>query len=371
MIELKHVSKIYPDGTKAVEDVSFTVEEGELCVLLGPSGCGKTTTMKMINRLIPMTDGRIFLNGADVTQINENELRKEIGYAIQEIGLFPHMTVGENIAVVPELKGWAKEKRRDQARKLLEMVRMAPDEFVDKYPRELSGGQRQRVGVARALGADPSVLLMDEPFGAIDPITRVDLQNEFLKIQQDIKKTIVFVTHDIYEAIKMGDKIALMNKGRLIQYETPFNVLFHPRDEFVADFVGADRALKGLQLLRTKEVMRKSHPVAKANEKIVDLRKRLEKENVFHEIPVTDENGRFFGWLNLGALEGEIVGDALVAKGATASVNTVLDEALSIMLRGRCKALAITDSNNNLQGLLTFEDIQKALAEADERGESW
>lgn len=244
MIKLDKVTKVYPDGTEAVKKVSFEVGQGEFCVLLGTSGCGKTTTMKMINRLIPITSGKIYINGTDNTKMNENELRRNIGYAIQEIGLFPHMTVGQNIETVPVLKGWPKAERRQRAEKLLKLAEMDPEEFIDKYPNELSGGQAQRVGVARALGADPPVLLMDEPFGAIDPITRTVLQDEFLKIQQEIKKTIIFVTHDIFEAIKMGDKIALMNEGRLIQYDTPDNLLHHPRNKFVEDFVGADKAIK-------------------------------------------------------------------------------------------------------------------------------
>ncbi len=202
MIRLDNVTKVYPDGTEAVKEMSFEVGKGEFCVLLGTSGCGKTTTMKMINRLISITGGNIYIDGVDNAKIDENELRRSIGYAIQEIGLFPHMTVGQNIETVPVLKGWPKAQRKERAEQLLELVGMAPREFIGKYPSELSGGQRQRVGVARALGADPPVLLMDEPFGAIDPITRVRLQDEFLKIQQEIKKTIIFVTHDIFEAIK-------------------------------------------------------------------------------------------------------------------------------------------------------------------------
>jgi osmoprotectant transport system ATP-binding protein len=213
VIKLDKVTKVYPDGTEAVKEVSFEVDKGELCVLLGTSGCGKTTTMKMINLLIPITEGRIYIDGVDNTKMDENELRRNIGYAIQEIGLFPHMTVRQNIETVPVLKGWTKAERSKRAEELLELVGMDSSEFMDKYPSELSGGQCQRVGVARALGADPPILLMDEPFGAIDPITRVRLQDEFLKIQREIKKTIIFVTHDIYEAIKMGDKIALMNEG--------------------------------------------------------------------------------------------------------------------------------------------------------------
>jgi len=244
VIRLDKVIKVYPDGTEAVKEVSFEVGEGEFCVLLGTSGCGKTTTMKMINRLIPITEGNIYIDGVDNTKMEENELRRNIGYAIQEIGLFPHMTVGQNIETVPVLKGWPKAERKKRAEQLLELVGMDSDEFIDKYPSELSGGQCQRVGVARALGADPPILLMDEPFGAIDPITRVRLQDEFLKIQQEIKKTIIFVTHDIFEAIKMGDKIVLMNEGRLVQYDTPTNLLYRPKNEFVENFVGADRAIK-------------------------------------------------------------------------------------------------------------------------------
>lgn len=244
MIRLDNLTKVYPDETEAVKEVSLEVGKGEFCVLLGPSGCGKTTTMKMINCLTPITAGNIYIDEVDNTKIDENELRRDIGYAIQQIGLFPHMTVGQNIETVPVLKGWPKAKRRQRAEELLELVEMDPGEFIDKYPNELSGGQCQRVGVARALGVDPPILLMDEPFGAIDPITRARLQDEFLKIQQAIKKTIIFVTHDIYEAVKMGDKIALMKEGRLVQYDTPVNLLYRPKNEFVENFVGADRAIK-------------------------------------------------------------------------------------------------------------------------------
>jgi osmoprotectant transport system ATP-binding protein len=244
VIRLDNVTKVYPDGTEAVKEMSFEVKEGEFCVLLGTSGCGKTTTMKMINRLITITAGTIYIDGVDNVKIDENELRRNIGYAIQEIGLFPHMTVGQNIETVPVLKGWPKAQRKERAEQLLELVGMAPREFMGKYPSELSGGQCQRVGVARALGADPPILLMDEPFGAIDPITRAKLQDEFLNIQQKIKKTIIFVTHDIFEAMKMGDKIVLMKDGRLVQYDTPTNLLYRPKNKFVENFVGADQAIK-------------------------------------------------------------------------------------------------------------------------------
>ena len=367
MINLEKVTKIYPDGTKAVREVSFEVQEGELCVLLGPSGCGKTTTMKMINRLISATSGKIYIDGVDNTSIGENELRRNIGYAIQDIGLFPHMTVGKNIGTVPALKGWPKARRTERARELLYLLRMDPDSFIDKYPRELSGGQRQRVGVARALGGDPPILLMDEPFGAIDPITRVDLQNEFLKIQQELRKTIMFVTHDIYEAIKMGDKIALMKEGRLVQYAPPADLLYRPKDEFVAGFVGADRGLKGLQLIRTKEVMRRSPPTAKPDEEVKAARDRMEREGI-DWIAVIDDEGRFTGWVVSSDLErGQKVREIMSTSGTTATRNAVLSEALSLMLTSGLNVLAIVDQHNRIEGVLTFQAIQKALREAAQK----
>lgn len=367
MIRLDQVTKIYPDGTQAVKKVSLEVGEGELCVLLGPSGCGKTTTMKVINRIVPITSGKIYIDGADITKIDEDELRRNIGYAIQEIGLFPHMTVGQNIQVVPALKGWPKDKRNGRAEELLELVGMNSAEFMNKYPSELSGGQRQRVGVARALGADPPILLMDEPFGAIDPITRVRLQDEFLKIEQEIRKTIIFVTHDIYEAIKMGDKIALMNEGRLVQYDTPSNLLFKPKNEFVEQFVGADRALKGLQLIRVKELMTGTPPLAKADERVVTVQARMEREGV-DCLAVVDNEGKFLGWVDRANVEkGETVRDIINRSVATATANAVLSEALSLMLSSGFKTLAIVDEINKLEGVLSFDAIQLALSEVAQR----
>ena len=367
MIRLEDVTKIYPDGTEAVREVSFEVEKGELCVLLGPSGCGKSTTMKMINRLISVTSGKIYIDGVDNTSLDQNELRRNIGYAIQDVGLFPHMTVGENIGTVPALKGWSKDKQRRRAKELLSLLRMEPDEFIDKYPRDLSGGQRQRVGVARALGIDPPILLMDEPFGAIDPITRGELQNEFLKIQQDIRKTIIFVTHDIYEAIRMGDKIALMKEGRLVQYAPPADLLYRPKDEFVAGFVGADRGLKGLQLIRAKEVMWRSPPTAKPDEEVIVARERMEREGI-DWLAVIDDEGRFTGWVVSSDLErGQKVKEIMSTSEITATVSAVLSEALSLMLTCGLNVLAIVDQHNRLEGVLTFQAIQEALMEAAQK----
>jgi len=256
MIEFRQVSKTYPGSEKpVVNDLSFEVLEGEICVLVGPSGCGKTTTMRMVNRLIEITEGEILIDGEPNTAMSGTQLRRKIGYAIQQIGLFPHRTIADNIGTVPHLLGWDKGRIRDRVNELLELVGLDADEYRDRYPAELSGGQQQRVGVARALAADPPLMLMDEPFGAVDPITRERLQDEFLHIQENIKKTIVFVTHDIDEAIKIGDKIAILKQGGVLaQFDTPENILSRPASEFVSSFVGADRVLKRLSLTRVSEM---------------------------------------------------------------------------------------------------------------------
>ncbi|WP_336345319.1 ABC transporter ATP-binding protein [Halalkalicoccus ordinarius] len=259
MIEFENVTKVYPDGTRAVENVSFRVEEGTTTVLVGPSGCGKTTTMKLVNRLEEPTEGTIYYDGTDTRTLDATELRRDIGYVIQEVGLFDHMTVGENVATVPELKGWDRERIDERVDELLALVDLPPAKYRDQYPTALSGGQRQRVGVARALAADPDVLLMDEPFGALDPITREDLQDEFLEIQEEINTTILFVTHSIDEALKMGDRIAIFDVGEIVQYGTPNEILSQPANEFVEEFIGDDRTLKRLGLIRVEEVM---EPVA-------------------------------------------------------------------------------------------------------------
>lgn len=260
MIEFKNVTKVYDDGTVAIEDVSFTVEEGTTTVLVGPSGCGKTTTMKLVNRLEDPTEGTVYFDGQEVTEQDPVELRRNVGYVIQEIGLFDHMTVGENIATVPELKGWERSRIDERVDELLELMALPPEEYRDQYPGELSGGQRQRIGVARALAADPDVLLMDEPFGALDPITRSSLQDEFLEIQEQINTTILFVTHSVDEALKMGDRIAIFDVGELVRYDTPEKVLEDPGSEFVADFIGDDRALKQLQVTSVRSIMREDVP---------------------------------------------------------------------------------------------------------------
>ena len=263
MIRLEALTKTYaaPQGTvTAVDGVSLEVGAGETCVLLGPSGCGKTTTLRLINRLVAPTSGKVFLAGRDTAQVDPVALRRGIGYVIQQIGLFPNMTVAENIGVVPRLLGWSEARRRERADELLALLALPPSQFAHRYPNELSGGQAQRVGVARALAVDPPVLLMDEPFAALDPLNREAIQDEFLRMQRKLRKTILFVSHDIDEAVKMADRIAIFHSGRLVQYAAPDAMLAHPADAFVAGFIGSDRTLKRLRLIRAGEVMTPAAP---------------------------------------------------------------------------------------------------------------
>ena len=268
MITLEHVSKTFTSHGRtvpAVDDISLEVGEGELHVLIGPSGSGKTTTMRMINRLETLTTGRILIDGRDVQTMNVVDLRRGIGYVIQQGGLFPHFTVADNVAVVPRLLGWSRQRRRRRAEELLALVGLPPEQFADRYPRELSGGQQQRVGVARALAVDPPIVLMDEPFGAVDPITRKQLQRELRRIQEEVRKTIVFVTHDIAEAFLLGDRIVLMAEGRIVQNGAPSDLLRNPADPFVTAFIGEDRGLRALQFTSLGEVAQPVPPGAPLN----------------------------------------------------------------------------------------------------------
>src|SRR5206468_4214435 len=283
-LELRNVSKTYPgQQSAAVEELSLTVPAGEICVLVGPSGCGKTTAMRMVNRTVEITSGDVLIGERSVRDREPAQLRREIGYVIQQIGLFPHRTITENIGAVPQLLGWKKERVRERSGELLDLVGLDP-ELGDRYPAQLSGGQQQRVGVARALAADPLVMLMDEPFGAIDPINRERLQNEFLRLQAEIRKTVLFVTHDIDEAIKMGDRIAVMREGgRVEQYATPAELLMAPANDFVEDFVGADRALKRLALMRVGDINLWEAPLAHVGQATSEVRAKLAAPDV--EVP--------------------------------------------------------------------------------------
>jgi len=373
-IELEHVTKIYPGTQKpAVDDVSFTVPEGEICVLIGSSGCGKTTVMRMINRLIPMSSGTIHIGDKSVLAMDVIELRRSIGYVIQQIGLFPHMTVRDNIATVPKLLDWNKRRIDERVDELLALVNLDPATFRLRYPRELSGGQAQRIGVARAMAANPPVMLMDEPFGAIDPINREVLQDEFLKIQEKLRKTIVFVTHDIHEAIKMGQKIALLNDGQLVQFGAPAELLSKPRNEFVKSFVGTDRALKQLNLLKVEDAMMRN-PVHCCFD---DPSERVLEYMLKHDLQfllVTDPDDRLRGYVNLYDLRGHhgIVGDVTRPMTLTVSPAQNLKEALSKMLTYDLGIVVATDEEGILQGILNSRTLISVVGETyDQRGGHW
>ncbi len=365
MLSMQNVTKIYPGSkdVKAVDNLSFSLDDGEICTLVGPSGCGKTTCMKMINRLIPMTSGEILINGKNINQLDVIDLRRDIGYVIQHIGLFPNMTIAENISVIPRMKKWPADQIFDRVQTLLELVNLPPGEFMDRYPAELSGGQQQRIGVARAMAADPPIMLMDEPFGAIDPINREHLQDEFLKIQEQIKKTIIFVTHDIDEAIKMGDKICLMNEGKLIQFDSPENLLTKPVNDFAADFVGSDRALKRLSLRHVRDAMHSDVPAINAN-KSVDTAKAIMKTcHKDHLIVVNDDN-RFMGYVSLEILNSTkgLLTENITLTRAVLQMNTSLKDALSLIYTfNKLDEIAVVDETHQLKGALNDMDIKFTL----------
>ncbi|SER83007.1 ABC transporter ATP-binding protein [Salipaludibacillus aurantiacus] len=306
MIEFKNVTKTYDGKVNAVDDVSFTVPQGNIAVFLGPSGCGKTTLLRMVNRLVPITKGEIFIDGEQTNSLNEIQLRRNIGYVIQSNGLFPNMTIEDNVTVVPKLLGWDKEKMRNRFFELMELIGLKPDDFRKRYPHELSGGQQQRIGIARAMAADPPVMLMDEPFGALDPIIRSHLQKEFLQIQKEVQKTILFVSHDIDEAITMGDQVAIFKDGRLMQYDAPDDILANPANEFVSTFVGSDRAIKSLGLHTVADLVNqlKVTPVAADSRQIslkTDLRQILSIffNEGYEELVVVDEEKKPMGSITI------------------------------------------------------------------------
>lgn len=374
MIEFERVTKIYPgSNTPAVDAVSFTIPDGEICTVIGPSGCGKTTIMRMINRLHPITSGTIKVNGTDVNETDEIELRRGIGYAIQQVGLFPHMTVRDNIATVPRLLGWDKTRIDTRVDELLDLVNLEPAIYRHRFPKELSGGQAQRIGVARAMATDPPVMLMDEPFGAIDPINREVLQDEFLKIQAELKKTIVFVTHDIDEAVKMGDRICLLEAGRLVQFASPEEMLTRPKNRFVKDFVGADRTLKRLNLLTVDEVMIKDPLHCQTHQRCEDVLEFMQSDGIRYLL-VTDRDGTFKGFVyheflvNHSGLIEDVVQETVVAVKPSCNVK----DALSKMLSWEIGALVVKDEAGRLLGILNSATLHSVVGETyDEFGGHW
>ncbi|WP_327293842.1 MULTISPECIES: betaine/proline/choline family ABC transporter ATP-binding protein [unclassified Streptomyces] len=371
MIEFERVGKVYPDGTTAVDDLSFEVAEGELVTLVGPSGCGKTTTMMMVNRLIEPTSGRIRVDGKDISGIDPVRLRRDIGYVIQQVGLFPHRTVLDNTATVPALVGWKKARARERAAELLDLVGLDPGIYGSRYPSQLSGGQRQRVGVARALAADPPVLLMDEPFGAVDPVVRERLQNEFLKLQATVRKTVLMVTHDIEEAVRMGDRIAVYGEGRIEQFDTPGAVLGTPATPYVAGFVGADRGLKRLSVTRIETDDLEQPPVARHDETAGTVAGRLRAEGARWAV-VLRQDGGLHGWAAADSLTGAsgAVGPLARRMEAWVPVGAPLKRAFSEMLQHDAGWVAVLDGDRFL-GVLTPAKLHEALrrsVDADAHG---
>ena len=359
MIRLDQVTKRFAaDGPPAVDELSLEVAEGEIAMLVGPSGCGKTTTLRMINRLIEPTSGRIELAGEDVTHVDPVQLRRRIGYVIQQVGLFPHLSVGDNIATVPRLLGWDKGRIAARTDELLELVRLDPD-FVDRYPHELSGGQRQRVGVARALAADPPVLLMDEPFGAIDPITRTQLQDEFLRMQAELGKTIVFVTHDLDEAVRLGDRVALLAVGgRLVQYDSPAQLLAHPVDEFATEFVGHDRGLRRLEVTAVSMSDLVEVPKVAESDGVASVAATINgTEPAIAAVLGTD--GALVGFVD-GSTDGRSSGAVQHApEGVVAGCTTLRDAMASLLLDDR-GWVPVADGAGRFLGVLTPDAIHRA-----------
>jgi osmoprotectant transport system ATP-binding protein len=366
-VEFDHVSKRYDRGAPgtpgAVNDLSFHVPAGRICVLVGPSGCGKTTSLKMVNRLIEPTEGRILLDGQDAAGRDATELRRGIGYVIQQVGLFPHLTIGANVAVVLRLLGWTEARQRERAEGLLALVGLDPATYRDRYPSQLSGGERQRVGVARALAADPPIMLMDEPFGAVDPIVRERLQDEFLRLQEGLAKTILFVTHDIDEAIKMGDLVAVMQVGgRLAQFGTPEEILAAPADDFVARFVGADRGLKRLSLRRVGDLELRDVVRARPGSDAAEARRRTDADP-FGYVLLVDDTDRPIGWVRARDLPADGTLEASMATPMSPLLDrrATLKDALSLLLDSSVQAGIVVDRHGAVQGIVTAEMIADLL----------
>ncbi len=365
MITYESVTKIYGKGNNivtALDNVSFTIPKGEVVVFLGPSGCGKTTTLRLTNRLETLTRGVIAIEDQNIMDIDVVQLRQRLGYVIQAIGLFPNKTIAENIAVVPRLLHWDEERISKRIDKLLQMTNLDPDLYRDRYPAELSGGQQQRVGVARGLAADPNILLMDEPFGAIDPINREEIQDEFLKLQAKLKKTVAFVSHDIHEAIKMGDRIAIFDKGRLVQYDTPEIILTQPKNKFVSDFVGADRALKVLGLMRVSDIInRKPKNILQGADRCQEALHFLNTKESRYGIVI--EDNRPIGFVTQKSLKYEDgpVRDVVEPYPIFLREKTPLRDVLSSMLMYSTPTFCVVDGDKNFAGTVTYNDIQKAV----------
>ncbi|UZJ78177.1 ABC transporter ATP-binding protein [Fictibacillus sp. KU28468] len=367
MITFKNVAKKYPDGFEALKNIEFHIKKGELIALIGPSGCGKTTTMKMINRLIEPTGGTILIDGEDISEKDPVQLRRNIGYVIQQIGLLPHMTIGENISLVPRLKGWKKDKYDHKIDELLNLVGLDPETFKDRYPSELSGGQQQRIGVIRALAAEPPVILMDEPFSALDPISREQLQDELIKLQDTIQKTIVFVTHDMDEALKIADRIAIMREGRIVQFDTPERILRHPADDFVKGFIGEQR-LEDLSNDKpaAADLMIDKVVTARASRGLAEALKMMKRYKV-DSLMVTNPEDKLLGIATIGAVEqfyneeDKTIGDIMDKDFHAVELESPYTDVAEVFAKKRASFIPVLN-NGKLAGLITQSTMMRGLA---------
>jgi osmoprotectant transport system ATP-binding protein len=360
MLKFEHVSKVYKGGKRAVNDITLEFEKGEFICFIGPSGCGKTTTMKMINRLIEPTEGSIYINGENIMDKDPVQLRREIGYVIQQIGLFPHMTIQENISLVLKLLKWPEEKRRARALELLELVDLTPD-YLEKFPHELSGGQQQRIGVLRALAADQSLILMDEPFGALDPITRDSLQEEFKKLQKKLNKTIVFVTHDMDEALKLADRIVIMRDGQLIQCDTPDEILRNPADEFVEEFIGKDRLVQARPNIQTVEQIMNPTPVTITGDHTLSQAIQLMKQKRVDSLLVVNKDNILQGYVDVENIDQKRKKASLVSEivetAFTVEEGTLVRDAVRQILKKGMKYVPVIDAQQHLIGIVTRANL--------------
>ncbi len=365
MLEFKNVTKVFKNKT-IIQNISFTVNKGEFVVLIGPSGCGKTTTLKMINKLIPSTSGSICVNGKDILNEDTIELRRNMGYVIQQTGLFPHMTVGENIGLIPKLEKWPQEKILERTIELLKLVGMEPEQYIDRYPCELSGGQQQRIGVARAFATNPDIILMDEPFSALDPITRSQLQDELFNLQQELRKTIIFVTHDMDEALKLADRICIMKDGHILQFDTPENILKKPANEFIEEFIGKNRIWQQPEFIKAKDIMI-TEPVKTTGSRTVVQALEIMKSNKVDSVLIVDRENRLEGIVTLkdirkkegiplrleNIMEKEIV---------TVGLNESLIDILKKMNELHIGYVPVVDEAFKLVGLITKSSLLSVLS---------
>jgi len=369
LIEIRNVTKVYPGGVGAVNGVTLDVEAGETLVLIGTSGSGKTTLMKMVSRLIEPTSGAIRVRGEDISKLDPIALRRDIGYVIQKIGLFPHMSIEDNIAVVPRLKGWPPERRRERAVELLSMVGMEPDQYLRRYPAELSGGQQQRVGVARALAGDPPIILMDEPFGALDPITREQLQEEFRQLKERIQKTIIFVTHDIFEAVNLADRMAIIDAGRILQVDRPERVLAHPANEFVARFLGKHRFQLEMSTAQVRDVMNEDAVTVRISGRRQSVARAVElmRQHRVTSLFAVDEERKLVGIVTAEAVrrarEDADLGQIAAADVATVGPETDLLSAMHVMANSQYTTLPVLDGSGRVAGVLTASSLIGVFAD--------